>query len=546
MIRHAAPTVILSFLLSTSCLAAADADRGDWAQRAAKKPFMTAEETRVFMRRLAQYVFDNHLKRDAASPQRGMIYEYFRPARKDQLGQWIQGEALDTMHDGSWFAVAMVNAFRATNDPFYKQLLLEWQLPFYLRMLNHSDELFSGERNDARPGTESSWLSGSEWLLQKAEKGFVPYWWDDGASQSLEMLGKPDPLLNYPGTNAFAGRENSDRRLSGYSHGCSNHMAQDLAVMLQQTWLLFRESGKPREREILPQIASAARFLQESRARHGSAQIPACVAAAGLTNSEPALLARVAVEEPPRRGQVRNHFVTATVTFKPDQPAPVPGFADDQQYRYYTQLARTGSLREPTAWRTIFDALTEPQLYRLYSDDSPAPRGVSIFDLHPCKFLNGKPADLRSQRKGPHQGPRPIGSRFGPQNMICAGWALQAIAQSPGLWEKYLQELGPESLGLSALDDANRDRAAGFWNTSDGVAQWLRDELGGGLRTWEAVFDDYGYIPTGLGAGSATRGVSWDELSDSGGYAHLISAAAQWILVLEKKRDWELHRVPQN
>jgi hypothetical protein len=412
-------------------------------------------------------------------------------------------------------------------------------------MLNQSDELFSGAKNDARPGTESSWLSGSEWLLQNGEKGFVPYWWDDGASQSLEMIGKPDQLLNYPGTNALAGRENRECRLSGYSHGCSNHMAQDLAVMLQQTWLLFREGGEPSEKEIASQIARAARFLQESRARHGSANIPACVAAAGLTNFDAALLEHVAVEGIPRRGQVRNHFVTATVIFKPNQPSAVPGFADDQQYRYYAQLARTDSLHEPTAWRTIFDALTEPQLYRLYSDDSPVPRGISVFDLHPYKFLNGKPADLRSDRKGPRKQPRPIGSRFGPQNMVCAGWAAQAIEQYPGLWEKYLQELGPESLGLPALDVANRDRAAGFWNSSAGVAQWLRDELGGGLRTWEAVFDAYGYIPTGLGGGSATRGIEWDELSDTGGYAHLMSAAAQWILVLEKKRDWELHHVPQ-
>jgi hypothetical protein len=131
MIRRSA--FVFLFCLAASLLSAADSpdsDRGEWAPRAAQKPFMTVDETRAFMKRLAQYVVENHLKRDAASPQRGMIYEYFRPARKGQLGQWIQGEALDTMHDGSWFAVAMVNAFRATNDPFYKQVLLEWAAPF--------------------------------------------------------------------------------------------------------------------------------------------------------------------------------------------------------------------------------------------------------------------------------------------------------------------------------------------------------------------------------------------------------------------------------
>ncbi len=67
----------------------------------------------------------------------------------------------------------------------------------------------------------------------------------------------------------------------------------------------------------------------------------------------------------------------------------------------------------------------------------------------------------------------------------------------------------------------------------------LERELGGGLRTWEAVFKEYGYIPTGIGCHSTLPGVPWDEFSDTGGYAHLISAAAQWILYKEGHADWE-------
>jgi hypothetical protein len=72
------------------------------------------------------------------------------------------------------------------------------------------------------------------------------------------------------------------------------------------------------------------------------------------------------------------------------------------------------------------------------------------------------------------------------------------------------------------------------------VKAWLEHELAGGLRTWEAIFDQYGYVPTGLGTGRF-----WDGFSDSGGYAHLISAAAQWLLCLEGKTDWDMHNVPQ-
>jgi len=140
-----------------------------WQNAAERKPRMTGDETRAFMKRLASFVFDNHLKKAQDSQQRGMIYEYFWVAKKGTNQQWIQGEALDTMHDGAWFAVAMVNASRATGDPFYREILVKWQLPFYLRMFNHSDELFTSDRNDGRPGDDRGWLGSKEWLLQGRE-----------------------------------------------------------------------------------------------------------------------------------------------------------------------------------------------------------------------------------------------------------------------------------------------------------------------------------------------------------------------------------------
>src|SRR4051794_24065672 len=107
---------------------------------------MNAEETRAFMRKLAGFVEEHHLKKDEKSAQRGMIYEYFDVRKK----QWVQGEALDTMHDGAWFGAGMVAAYQATGDEYYKQFLVRWQLPFYLKMLNHGDELFSAKVNHAR------------------------------------------------------------------------------------------------------------------------------------------------------------------------------------------------------------------------------------------------------------------------------------------------------------------------------------------------------------------------------------------------------------
>ena len=55
------------------------------------------------------------------------------------------------------------------------------------------------------------------------------------------------------------------------------------------------------------------------------------------------------------------------------------------------------------------------------------------------------------------------------------------------------------------------------------------------LQFWK-----YGYIPSGIGAHSAVPGAAFGEFSDTGGYAHLISAAAEGLLYLEDKRDWSL------
>jgi hypothetical protein len=636
-----------------------------WA-RAHLKPPMTAAETQAFMKRLAQFVFDNHLKRDAKSPQRGMIYEYFWAERKGQMDQFVQGEALDTMHDGAWFAAALAHAHRATGDPFYKEFLTQWVLPFYLKMLNHGDELFTSERNDGRPDGDRAWRASKEWMLQGREKGFVPYWWDDGGSVSLDMLSRrdKDEHVICAARNELAGQPNPDRRLSGYSFGSSNHMAQDLAVMLEAAWLMLKDSSDPADKTLAAEVAEAAKNLQDCRARHGSPNIPAVRAALALASDDAAARKSLPEETWKSVATGRSDYRRALYDFKPGELVTVPGFADDQEYRYYVALARDGTLAPAAAFRLIYDSLTLPMLYGYYSDDEKAPPGVGVFDLAPYKFVDGKPTDYRSDRKGPFKGPRPIGSRFGPQNMACCGWALQALWAQPDLWEQRCQrEFGgdvrvhydsfpassrrtasmtppatvtlgnatlrlvssranlrmdveckgnaatikifslPDAQGSHAIIMLGKDKTVravndkgepllvqteiapttgGFkvndlrlpytvvknqkaWATGiehgrysiqigDAMrnfclasSEWqvearLCGELGGGLRTWEAIFDKYGYIPTGIGCHSVLPGVTWDKFSDTGGYAHLLNAAAQWLMYLEKKNDWETQR----
>lgn len=622
------------------------------AAAAAKKP-MTADEARAFALKLAKYVEAHHLKTDPNSPQRGVVYEYFDTTRAGQFDQWVQGEALDTMHDGAWLAMAMANAYRATGDRFYRDFLVKWQLPFYTKILNDSDTLFDAKQVDV---AEKGVRFDREHALQPGEKGFCPYWWDDGASVSLERRRVKDPFARPPFacTDRFAGKPNPQARLSGYSHGSSNHLAQDLGPMLMLGWLTLRESDDPAERKLADACAKAAKHLQECRTRHGFNSIPAVVGPAGLTNADPGLLKRLGGE--PKLAAPANHYtrLLGSVGNKTQRHA-TPGFADDMEYTYYAQLARTGGKPPPSVlFKLVYDCYTEPMLFRYWSDTGPVPPGLNRFDLAGGPYgKGGKFESYRSDR------PAGYGSRFGPQNMVVCGLALQALDANPGLWDKAVDQLcgkdlrvgyistakfegkpemgmcEPIELGNAKLQLANYGRHAvvvygtfagkaleftisGLPNGRSGkvvvtvkadgaisavnvkgeevglstickkgnptifefvlqytVMKWqepwmncielgrytisvgkesktfvlasaekqvraaLEKELSRGLRTWEAIFESKGYIPTGLGAGG-----DWEKFSDSGGYAHLISAASQYVLWREGKRDWKVHHLP--
>ncbi|MFO0929753.1 MAG: hypothetical protein U0736_22475 [Gemmataceae bacterium] len=301
-----------------------------------------------------------------------MVYEYFAPARKGQVDQWVQGEALDTMHDGAWLAAALTAAHRATGDRAYHDLLTRHLLPFYCRMLNASDTLFSAKRNDARPGAHRF---DREHALQGGEKGFVPYWWDDGASVSLERTRDKNLLGPFACTDEYAGKPNPSFRLSGYSHGSSNHLAQDLGVMLLTGWLHLRRSSDADDRALAAEVAQAAKHLHECRMRHHG-HIPMCDAPAAVALGDAKLLRHVPNGDAPALWQPDNHAWRALYAFKPKMRYATPGFADDVQYRYYAGVARHGGkLPDALAFKLVYDAFTEPTLYRLYCDDGRRRRG---------------------------------------------------------------------------------------------------------------------------------------------------------------------------
>ena len=312
---------------------------------------------------------------------------------------------------------------------------------------------------------------------------------------------------------------------------------------------------------------------------------------------------------------------------------------------------------QAAAFKLVYDAYTEPKLYRYYSDDALVAAGMNRFDLHPINFIAGKPADYRSDKKGPSGKPRPMGSRFGPQNMIQCALALQAFKQFPDVWDTSIGmlfkgiprvnihdslinpsknavltnlklgnhvvsvEATPSSIGIKATlpnsikkisimqisdskrfgcdliikDDGNLEarsfagvllsgkisatlnggnrtidcvipttvnKAQSPWmncielekyaikiegdevefilaSSQADVVKSLEKEVAEGIFNWSKVFATKGFIPTALETGS-----DWDHYSDTGGYAHLISACAQYLNYLEGKKDWELLRIP--
>ncbi|HUU11439.1 MAG TPA: hypothetical protein VM431_13010 [Phycisphaerae bacterium] len=637
---------IVVVLLLAATLSAAENTPPAWTKACLAGP-MSADETRDFMKRLARYVYDHHLKKDADSPQRGMVYEYLDTHRMGEFDQFVQGEALDTMHDGAWLAAAMVNAHRATGDGFYREFLTQWQLPFYLKMLNHSDDLFPGNTSNAAPDAHR--FPKTHRLIE-GEKGFVPYWWDDGASVSLERRVRNQELGAFECRDNLAGKPNPRHLLDGYSLGMSNHMAQDLGVMVQLAWLLLKDSTDPSDKQLAAELVEAARNLHENRMRHHG-YIPMCTAPAALAARDAELMRRV--PDPSNDWTPRNHYVRALYDFKAGAKCAAPAFADDQQYRYYYGLAKCGGLPKALAFRTVYDAFTEPMLWRYFSDDVEVPPGINRGEFG-LDLADGSFALYHSDRKGA----RFLGSRMGPQNMICCGWALQILREMPGIWEeRYRRDFAddlrvfvadppldvsydpppdrvkiaaalvnivstrtalhlngvctgdgmtmrifsrPDAKGTCAVVTLEKGRPAtaandqgetlglrgdvarsheglafdlaipytvtkgqGLWANgiehgrySVQVGETVRNlylasppahvkahlerELALGLRTWDALFRHYGYIPTHIG-----RNPFWDGLSDSGGYAHLLSACAQWLLYLDGKGDWQVHNVPR-
>lgn len=343
----------------------------------------------------------------------------------------------------------------------------------------------------------------------------------------MDMYEKPDNLLSRPARDEFAGngKPNPEHILHGYSLGSSNHLAQELAIMLQDSWVLLNESEDSADQKLAAEIAEAARNLQDCRSRHGAPRIQPVLAALSISNQDQEAHQMLDVVDwaHVKKGIEMNEYFRVVLHPAPKPPIFAPFFADEQAFHYHETLAASGRLTKPAAFLLAYDAFTRPKLYQMYRNDGPLPPGVSAFDLNRVVYVNGELKTKRTKRL--------IGSRFGSQNMIMCALSLQAFREYPKLWEE----------GREEIDDPS------YFPPESGeeIRAWMQREVSGGLRTWEAVFKEYGYIPAGIDAGGKNpAGFDWEDLSHCGAYAYLIIAGAQWIHLQNETTDWFVQNVP--
>jgi hypothetical protein len=75
---------------------------------------------------------------------------------------------------------------------------------------------------------------------------------------------------------------------------------------------------------------------------------------------------------------------------------------------------------------------------------------------------------------------------------------------------------------------------------SERIRKRLENSVLGSIDYWNKVWKERGVIPSGWHTPSAPAG-GW-EISDAGGYAHLIHAMALWLIYQDGHREWEIIR----
>jgi hypothetical protein len=552
--------VVLILLLLTPCLRADDSKlRGDFR---GEFRGWTDEKLRGFMHELIDYVYEHHIVRDESRAVYGMTYEFFRD------GKQVQEFGLDSMYDGLWFVVGMMTAHRAEPTAGHLHRVLTYQLPFYLNMLEHSDELFPRKlaTNEDRTPPEAK------------QKGWVPRGWDDG--------------MGYEKNTGHAFKP-------GYFTP-SNHLAQDIADGLLNVWLTTRD----------PAIGRALRPLHEWRVSQKQNVVPV-IFATGVTSGDEKLWQGVKIKPFEARALIgyRGMFEFGDEALQ--------SYNDAGCWNYDMALTRKLLRGEAMDDYVRYAAANVYGIYRameIYHDDQPWPVGLHLFDIQgQPKFTPGSGTLNRY-----HSQSKVIYGARGIQFAAIAQAVLPLLKARPELWRKLHDEKFAAEPIVPIVDVATRpsggegvqmvsdDRSlhlyagdrpvtvairhadvpgakttmvkieahaeavipyaavskSGSLNgvengryavsidggpervvymLSDGrrIAAKLERDVLGTIETWHGVWKSYGYIASGIASLDPAAKHAFN-LSDAGNYGHLVRTIALLLIERQGKTESEV------
>ncbi len=366
------------------------------------------QRLREFAAELADYVFTNHVVTDPCRITYGMPYEFYAD------GKQMQSFGLDTMHDGAWFTAACVAADIADPEIKYLERAAKYTIPFYANVINNSDKIFPDKK--FREGQDKK-------PLEEPLKGWVPRGWDDGRGYMHGKDGQFNILRPDPNSKSTTVEMKDGRFIQAY-YTPSNHLAQDLAVMLTQTWLVTKD----------PALAAAMKNIYQYRTDYFG-PIPLLETAFGITSGKTELIDAFS----PGPFDPAKMRVYKGAYLQQDQNLDA-SYSDVLEWHFDLAAARycvTGkSIPEEYilhAAARINDAMSAMEIY---FDDRPWPAGMFFFDIQDQpRFCKGTGKLSQYMSKG--------GLIFGARGIQFAAVAsgiLPKLKKNPEIWQSYYEK----------------------------------------------------------------------------------------------------------
>jgi hypothetical protein len=373
----------------------------------------TRERLLGWAKELADYVFQHHVVTEESRKTFGMTYEFVKD------GKPMQDFGLDAMHDGAWLMSALVTMQRADPGGDWLARAQKYQAPFYINLLNHSDQLF--------PQQERTSEDAKAWPAPF--KGWCPRGWDDG------------PGLDFKTEKPF-GKE-------GW-HTASNHLSQDLADTLLNYWLSTRDPG----------AAEALKNLRAyKRAAYGGKIEPVEIGAA-VANEEAHPWAKTGA--PSLSLQSLRHYSALLERKASELPSYNDGLA--WQYRETSALAVEKEAKAYPFLALAARAYAEGAAMESFFDDGPYEPWAWSFDLQRApQMKDGKWSAYHSEAKG-LIGPRGVQVAWvGAATLPALNTRDRFVRNRAGFeWDAALQVLTPHD-ARTVWDRVTGHEVTGYW-----------------------------------------------------------------------------------